>query len=352
MKEDNKQENNEEIVLKKGFLKKFIYSITKFEKYPEMSAEGVWSAIKYIMILMAIFSVIISLGVTYQTYSYVNEVVDYAETQLPEIEYKDGNLEVKSEQAIIDDTEIGKIIIDTSTEDEQIINEHINSINANENGMIFLKDKIIMKSILSTETTTTDYKTFLENYNIQKTEFNKQDIINYVRSAELLSVYVTYFATMFIYTFVVYLLSVLVDALVLGTLGYLTAIFTKIKMRFVAIYNMAAYGLTLSIVLNAIYYIVNMFTGFTIEYFQVMYISIAYIYLIAAIFIIKSDFIKQQQELIKIQEEQKNVKKEIEEQKEEKKQEEKKNKKEKKEKDNKKEEKDNNTGETPEGSNA
>lgn len=331
-------------------MKKFIYSITKFEKYPEMSAEGVWAAIKYIMALMAVFAIVLSAGVTYQTYSYVNEVIGYAETELPEINYKDGNLEVKSEQAIIDDTEIGKIIIDTSIDNEETINEYINSINADENGMIFLKDKVIMKSILSTETTTTDYKTLLSNYNIEKTEFNKQDIINYARSTEFLSVYVAYFGTMFIYTFVVYLLSVLVDAVVLAVLGYVTSMFIKMKIRFVAIYNMTIYSFTLSIVLNAIYFIVNMFTGFTIEYFQVMYISIASIYLIAAIFIIKSDFIKKQQELIKIQEEQKNVKKEIEEQKEEKEQEEKENKKEKKEKD--KEEKDTNSGEAPEGSNA
>ena len=333
-------------------MKKFIYSIIKFEKYPEMAAQGVWSAIKYLMVIMAIFSIIVSAGTTYQTYSYVNKVVSYVETNLPEIQYKDGILEVKSEEKIEDETQLGKIIIDTNTEDENLINEYINSVSANENGILFLKDKVILKSMLSTENTTTDYKTLLQNYNIEKTEFNKQDIISYVRSTEFLQVYIAYFGTMFIYTFAIYLLSALIDALVLAALGYLTTLLLKMKIRFVAVYNMAIYGLTLPILLNAIYYIVNSITGFTIQYFQVMYISVAYIYLAAAIFMIKSDYIKKQQELIKIQEEQENVKKELQEQeepKEEKDKEEKKNKKDEKNK----REKDNDTGEeAPEGSNA
>ena len=333
-------------------MKKFIYSIIKFEKYPEMAAQGVWSAIKYLMVIMAIFAIIVSAGTTYQTYSYVNKVVSYVETNLPEIQYKDGILEVKSEEKIEDETQLGKIIIDTNTEDENLINEYINSVSANENGILVLKDKVILKSMLSTENTKTDYKTLLQNYNIEKTEFNKQDIISYVRSTEFLQVYIAYFGTMFIYTFAIYLLSALIDALVLAALGYLTTLLLKMKIRFVAVYNMAIYGLTLPILLNAIYYIVNLITGFTIEYFQVMYISVAYIYLAAAIFMIKSDYIKKQQELIKIQEEQENVKKELQEQeepKEEKDKEEKKNKKDEKNK----REKDNDTGEeAPEGSNA
>ena len=139
-------------------MKKFIYSITKFEKYTEMAAQGVWSAIKYIMVIMAIFSIIVSLGATYQIYSYLKNIINYAETNLPEITYEDGLLEVQSEQAIIDNTELAKIVLDTNTEDEQVINEYINSFDINENGMIFLKDRIIIKSMLSSETNTIEIK--------------------------------------------------------------------------------------------------------------------------------------------------------------------------------------------------
>ena len=130
-------------------------------------------------------------------------------------------------------------------------------------------------------------------------------------------------------------------------------------MRYVAIFNMAVYAITLSIILNIIYLIVNMFVPFTIEYFQVMYIAVATIYLIAAIFIIKSEMIKKQIELMKIEAEQQNVRKEIQEQenpdenKDTKKEDknDKENKKDKKEKE-KKKDKDENLGDAPEGSKA
>ena len=89
-----------------------------------------------------------------------------------------------------------------------------------------------------------------------------------------------------------------------------------------------------------------------------MYISVAFIYLAAAIFIIKSEFIKKQTELIKVVEVEKNIQKELENEeqkkeenketgKEDKEQEESKKEDKKEEEKSKKDE-----GPTPEGSNA
>ena len=75
------------------------------------------------------------------------------------------------------------------------------------------------------------------------------------------------------------------------------------------------YALTLSIILSTIYTAVYSLTGFVIEYFNAMYLLIAYIYVIAAILIIKSDIIKQHVELQKIYKVEAQVKKELEEQK-------------------------------------
>ena len=77
---------------------------------------------------------------------------------------------------------------------------------------------------------------------------------------------------------------------------------------------MSIYALTLPILLNALYIGVNIFTQFNIEYFQVMYLAVAAIYLIAAIFILKDNFIKKQQELLKIIEVQAKIKQEKDEQ--------------------------------------
>ena len=57
--------------------------------------------------------------------------------------------------------------------------------------------------------------------------------------------------------------------------------------------------------------IINYFTDFKIKYFQVAYTTIAFIYLAASIFILKDDFIKKMQEVLRIKQEQKNVREEI-----------------------------------------
>ena len=86
-----------------------------------------------------------------------------------------------------------------------------------------------------------------------------------------------------------------------------------------------------------------------------MYIGVAYIYIVTAILMIKSDLIKRGQELTKIIEEEKRVKAELERQKQEEKQKEEQRKREDKEKEDKKsEEKEENkeVGAEPQGENA
>ena len=115
------------------------------------------------------------------------------------------------------------------------------------------------------------------------------------------------------------------------------------------IVNIAIYALTLPILLNAIYITVNIFTKFEIQYFQIMYNAISYIYVVTAILMIKSEMIKQGQELSKLEEEQKKVKEDIEKEKEDK---EEKDPEEQPEEQKKEKKKEKNNGETPEGSSA
>ena len=129
-----------------------------------------------------------------------------------------------------------------------------------------------------------------------------------------------------------YLITTLSNAIFLAVFGYLTTWIARIKMRFLPVWNMAIYSLTLSVLLNMIYIGVNIFIDFNMEYFQVMYISVAAIYLVAAIFLLKTEFMKQQVELMKIAEAQEIVRRQLQEQEEKQKQEEEKKKRQEKDK--------------------
>lgn len=338
---------------KQGFFKKVWNSIVKIEKYPDMAAEGVGRAFSYLCKIIAILAIVLCIGMMYQTYKILQEGIKYLQNEFPEFSYQDGILQVNQEERLIiseEDSYMGRTIIDTKAEDEQTVNKYINEIEKAGEGVIFLKDKAILKTGAISGTVNYNYNEFIGQMGI--TNFNKQSVIDYANSSQIIVLYVSIFITIFIYSFVMYLLTTLSNAVFLSVFGYLSTWVARIKMRYVAIFNMSIYALTLSILLNMLYIAVNIFIDFKMEYFQVMYVSVAAIYLVAAIFILKSEFIKQQAELMKIVEAQAIVRKEMEEKEEEEKREKEKRDRQKKDKEEEKKEKQEDNGEEPQGSNA
>lgn len=347
-------ENEENKINRIGFFKKTWNSIIKIEKYPDMAAEGLSSAITYLFKIVAILALVLCLGTIYQIHEVVKDGVTYLQNEFPDFSYNDGTLDVKTEDVITIDGEnslAGKVIIDTKTDSDEQINKYMNEITDYGDGVIVLKDKVIVKTSGISGNITYIYKDMLNQMNI--TSFTKQDVIAYANSTAIISLYLSVFITIFIYVFIMYFLTTISNALLLSVFGFITTWLARIKMRYVAIFNMSVYALTLSTILNMLYIAVNIFIPFTMEYFQVMYVAVAVIYLVAAILILKTEFIKKQFELMKIAEAEKIIKKELQEkEKEEKEQQEKEDRKkkdkeeEKKKKENKKEEKGNNE---PEG---
>ena len=334
--EEKKEEYKE--VKGMGFFKKVKYSIFNIEKYPEMATEGIGNTLSYIAKLVMILAVVLSVWTLYQTYQIINEGTSYLENEFPDFSYSDGTLTVDSEEAIIIENEqFGKIIVDTNTDSEETINQYLNQINEYGTGALILKNRAVLKNITMIGEVSYNYQESFNSINL--TEFSKQDVVNYVQNGEINSLYFSVFISLFIYSFAMYFINTLWYAIIIGIVGYFTMWMLKMKMRFVAVFNMAVYALTLSTILNILYLIINMLFNFTIEYFSIMYITVATIYLLAAIFILKTDLMKKQEEVMKIVEAQQIVKKELEEQE----KEDKKEKEERKKEDKKEEKKDEET---------
>ena len=315
--EDNKkkvEEKNEEYkeLKGKGFFKKVKYSIFNIEKYPEMATEGLGKALSYIAKLVVILAIVLSIWILWQTYQIIKEGVSYLENQFPDFSYSDGILTVNTEEPItIDNEQFGRIIVDTKTDSEETINQYLNSINEYGAGTLILKNRVVLKNIAMVGEISYNYKESLESINL--TTFNKQDVVNYVTGGQINSLYFSIFVTLFIYSFSMYFINTLWYAIIIGLVGYFTMFMLKMRMRYVAVFNMAIYALTLSTILNILYVLINMLFNFNIEYFSIMYVTVATIYLLAAIFILKTDLIKKQAEVMKIVEAQQIVKKELEE---------------------------------------
>ena len=156
---------------------------------------------------------------------------------------------------------------------------------------------------------------------------SKSNMEDFVKSNEQQLV-IFVFLTLFLETILEMFVFWLMIAFLTSLIGLIVLKFSRIKMKFSKLYAMSIYASTLSMILTIIYTILNNYFNVYIDIFEYLSMLIAYIYITAVIYMIKSDLIKQQLELIKIATVQAKVKEQMEREKEEK------NKEEKKEKDN------------------
>jgi len=212
--------------IKLNFFKKVWYSISKYEKYPELAALGVKKAIIYFTEIILIASIIYTAIYIY----YIQNRANYDKEDLS------------------------------------------------------FSQKIV-KNLVPNQLAENNEE-FEEVYSILNS-YSDSKIITITG----ISIFMAFFiATMF-------------DVLILSLFGLINCFFAKIKINYKAIFNMSIYALTLSIILREIYYAITLLTDFKIKYFDIMYVTISYIILTAAIFLIKSNVIKQHLELMRIMEE-------------------------------------------------
>ena len=219
-------ESLKEEFIKLNFLKKIWYSISKYEKYPELAALGVKKAIIYFTEIILIASIMYTAIYIY----YIQNRMNYDQEELS-----------------ISQKIVRNLVPNQLAENNEEFEEVYGALNSYSDSRIITITGI--------------------------------------------SIFMAFFiATMF-------------DVLILSLFGLINCFFAKIKINYRAIFNMSIYALTLSIILREIYYAITLLTDFKIKYFDIMYVAISYIILTAAIFLIKSNVIKQHLELMRIMEE-------------------------------------------------
>lgn len=212
--------------------------------------------------------------------------------------------------------------------------------------IIFLQDKILI--LENGQFLEYSYSQIENSYNVDIK--NKEDLIQVLDTIGMSGINVTYFVVATLSLYIANIITYISDILMICIFGYLTGKIVGLPLNIGKTLILSIYSLTLSILLSTIYSVVYSLTGFVIEYFNIMYLLIAYIYIVAAILIIKSDLIKQHMELQKIYKVEAQVKKELEEQREKDKDEEDKKEEKKKEKDKKEEDNEPVINREPDGS--
>ena len=319
---ENEQENviidknGKEIRPKKlGFFKKVWYSIAKFEKYIEMSLEGTGRALKYLLQIESIFVLIIACIGLYNSNQNLNVFIKNIEDNVPDFRYKEGEIaliyEEENEVYTIEDKNLnfGKIIIDLNTADQNVISEYENTIKNDDEtrniGIIVLKDKVIQvakleEGVQGESTISMTYDEIMQSlFGRTDLEVTKSNLLEYLDGNGRTSILIVNFFSYFIAYFIIYICSGLIFILLLALVGFISAKITKINLSFSQLFAMSTYAFTLSNILNIIYFVANYFAGITIKYFDVAYVTIAYIYLIAVMFLIKLDTLRKQENQVK-----------------------------------------------------
>ena len=330
-----------------NFFKKLKEAILNFDEYKTFAEENVSVSIKYLLKLMLVFSIIVTIALSYKIVISLNKAKNVFLDKCPEFSFEGNELVIQGENKEFItgiDTLVGVVI---NSESDNL--DNIAEANNYQRIIAFLKDKIIIKETSGIENVIS-YKNLNENYQLDN--ISKQSIVNFLSSKALISSYIMLILISFVYLFIAYSLQAIIDVLLLSLIAFLLSRIVGTKLKYKSLFNLSVYSMTLPLILYAIYIIVNLIIGFNIIYFDIAYRAISYIYVVTALLIIKSDLTKQNIELNKIVQVQKQIREEKENKEEQEKPEEEEDKK--GEKDNKKEKKkkEDNSGEEPQGNQA
>lgn len=310
-------DNNEEIKQikinnfhKKSFFKRVKYAIFKLENYGEFILEETRVSVTYFFKLILLVSIIITAVSTYNFNMIITKGFNYIKNELPDFNYSEGNLVFAEIKEAYDEDLDFYTVINTKSEIKDNIEEDLkNKVKDYELSLILLKDKLVLTEYgQAVEYKYTDLE---QQYDVNT--FNKQDLISMLDSIGIFGINSTYFIASLLSIYLVNIITIFVDVLLVFASGLIISKLCGVNMPSSKVLSISIYSLTLSILLSTAYSVIYSLTGFVIEYFDIMYLMVAYVYIIAAIFIIKSDVIKQRMELQKIIEVQKQVKKEMEE---------------------------------------
>lgn len=300
-------ENSEKKI---GFFKRIKIAVFKLEEYGIFLGEKVSKSIKYFLLLILLITIMMVIAGTYNFKKMINTGINYITNEMPDFSYSEGNIEFENNVQAFDHEYKFKLYANTDDEvSEETINSYKQDVYSVHDGIILLKDKFIY--IINNETFEGTYTDLFKIYELKIT--NKQDLVDKINSIGIFNILVIYATSSFMSMYIVNVITIFMDLLLIAFFGYIASRLCGIRFKMTPMITLSVYSLTLSVILAGIYNVVYVLTGFVIKYFNVMYLLIAYVYIIAAIFMIKYDLIKQSQELQKIIEVQRQVKKDVEE---------------------------------------
>lgn len=305
MEEENK---------KMGFFTKLKTSIIKLEEYDHFLGQKFSEALGFFTILILIIAAIISSVYTYEYSKQLEKGISYVRNELPEFSYQDATFKSSKNVEAYDEEYKVRLFINTDdTVSNEVLKEYEKSMYSDSIGIIILQDKIrIVNGMQKQDYVFAD----LENRVSELEELsisNKQELIDIIDSVGMSTIVSIIYIENLVAFFITEFIELFLDVIMVAIFGSIACSFARIKCPGKTLMILAIYSVTFPNILHVSYTVLNLLTGFYIKYFSIFYMLISCVYIFTAIFMIKSDLIRQQQELKIIAEVQKQVKEEADE---------------------------------------
>ena len=279
-----------------SFFKRLKMSVFDFDKYHIIASEGLGRALIYLVKLILIFALVISLATIIRFSQLLDNATEYISNNVPNFYFKNNQFVLDSNEDVkIENHEYTDFLI-ILTNSENYSEDEIRNFD----GIVltFTKNNVLFKEQNGTSIITQSYEEL--NKTIDISQINKDYLVNMAKGENAYTILANIFAVIFISTFLTYLLTAILDTIALSLLGFIVSRLIRVPFKYGALYSFSISAITLPVILNCIYMVVNMFTGFVIPYFQIMYTLISYVYLIAALLIMRSEIMKKKVQ-IKVQ---------------------------------------------------
>lgn len=288
MKKENK---------KIGFFEKIKTSVFKLEEYDKFLGQNFLQAFGYFVLLILILMTVFSAVYTYEYYNEINTGLSYIKNEMPNFIYEDSIVKFENNVQAYDEKYDVKLIINTDeVVSEELLKEY--QLKTEMMRIIALKDRMqILVDNQKIEFKYSEIEDYLQDLSIT----NKQSMVDAINSLDMTPMTFAVFLGIGIASFVQNLFNLFIYAIVISIFGYAASRIVKVRFSMKALIILSIYSVTLPNILYTTYMIINLLTGFYIEYFSLFYMLISCVYIFTAIFMIKSDIIKQHQEIQAIQ---------------------------------------------------
>lgn len=239
-----------------NFFKRLKMAIFQLENYIEFINERLYKAIGFCIKMTIVCSIIIVISNAIFIYKKYGSPTKYVDNMVPNFSYEENDLKIDEKDA-------------KSSENKEMV-------------------ATVMKKIKPSLVTVLGDSSYNKALLIKDIEANERQVVIIAGVAIFLESLIEIFSFWIIL------------AIMTSVIGWLVLSFSRLKMRYSKLFALSIYASTLTTVISVIYILLNSFFGIYIEVFDYLSMLIAYIYITAVIYMIKSDLIKQQMELIRI----------------------------------------------------